>query len=765
MSRFSIVLLASASILGVSPALAQETATESPASTPELPAGNAASAPESEASREAMSESEEISAAIVVTAQRRVERLQDVPIAISVVSGEQLERQQISQISDLSRSTASLQFGSTSGQGGGAFVRGIGTAALTRAAESAVGIVVDGVVQGNTNISNLFDIARVEVLRGPQGTLFGQSVSAGVINVTTLVPDPSEYAGKVTAEISADGFAGSDFGRQILRGGLNVPVSENSAIRFSGYGGRTAGVLRNALFDEDDELVEAGLRGRYMGEFGGRVTVNLIGDYNYNRGEDGQFFTYIAPGGIGAALTACGVVPRLGNLDHCSSQPEITRYEVFGGSGQVDMEFGSMTLTSITAHRQSEHFVSQDIDRQFEAPGVDVRSGVLTDYQQFTQELRLASDRQQTFSFTLGGFYYHAETAVDAGPQQGQRVILPNGFTLGTVERNVTISRNLSGFGEARFHAGPFTAFAGARLTHSKITHEGIRQNVTLIGPIPNGQLLATDHAFRDTDLSWRVGAQYEPWTNLMVYGTVATGYKNAQVSPILVVNNVPILERVVLPEEPTVYELGVKSTLLGGRLALSGNGFYQKIENLQAQTFVTTSDSPVPQLLPANVSEVVSKGFEADAFGRIGRNLTLNASAVYNIAKYPADYTDALGVPLEGEQIAFAPRFAAVFSGEYVRPLGGIEAFLSLNSQYKSRTRLSDQRVAEQFTVDRSRWTFGGRLGARVEDRWSIALFVNNIGKSTAPVVLFPALLGTPSAFYTSQSLRQVGLQGSLDF
>ncbi|MFC4595410.1 TonB-dependent receptor plug domain-containing protein [Sphingobium tyrosinilyticum] len=115
---------------------------------------------------------------IVVTAQRRVERIQDVPIAIAVVSGEQLNRQQVVEVRDLARTTASLQFGPAGdgAQGGGGMIRGIGTFGFVKGSEAAVGIVVDGVVQGNTNITNLFDIARVEVLRGQQGTLFGSAL-------------------------------------------------------------------------------------------------------------------------------------------------------------------------------------------------------------------------------------------------------------------------------------------------------------------------------------------------------------------------------------------------------------------------------------------------------------------------------------------------------------------------------------------------------------------------------------------------------------
>lgn len=709
---------------------------------------------------------------IVVTAQRRAESVQAVPISVSVVSGDQLDRQQVTQLSDLSKTSASVQFGSVGGSGGGgggAFIRGIGTASLSRSAESAVGIVVDGVVQGNTNISNLFDVQRVEVLRGPQGTLFGQSVSAGVVNITTIAPNPDRVSGKVAVDLSGNGFAGSEFGRQVMRGAVNIPVSSESALRVSAYGGQTGGVLYNTSTKKNDSFKEAGIRARFLGKLGENVTLNLIGDYNYSIGRDGQFFTYINAIVPTTAqfLTACGITAQPGNFNHCSKGPEKQTGKTYGGSAQLDIELGSMTLTSITSLRKNNLFVTGDIDRLDDAInlGVDVRSGVKTDYQQFTQEVRLSSDPKQPFSFTIGGFYYDADTRLDGGPAFGGSVSPPNGFVLGTIERYQAESKNISGFGELRYETSGFTVFGGARLTRSELKHDGLRHSVTIVGPVPNGTPVTTNYGYNDTDVSWRVGAQLKPIDDLMIYATVARGYKNGQLSPIIVVNNKPILQRVIAPEKPTSYELGIKSTMMDGRLAVNLTGFYQKIRSLQAQTFVTLSDTPVPALLPTNVSQVVSKGFEFDIFGRIGDNFTINASAVYNDARYPSDYSDQAGVTLKGEQIAFAPRFAATISGEFVQPLrGALEGFVSLDARYRSKTRLSDSRVAEALSKDKERFILGGRIGVRVDEKWSVALFANNLGGSRMPGV-YNLLLGNLAAYYSTQSQRQVGLQAQIEF
>ena len=769
-----IQLLASSSVFVAAPVFAQAEQL--------APDGADSAAPQ--AAADATAQDNSVAGDIIVTAQRRAERVQDVPIGISVVSGEQLERQQVVQIRDLAKTTASVSFGNvgSSEAGGGAFIRGIGTAALTRSAEAAVGVVVDGVVQGNTNVGNLFDISRVEVLRGPQGTLFGQSVSGGVINMTTVAPDPSGVSGKISLELSDDGFVGSEYGRQIVRGALNVPVSAESALRVSAFGGRTVGVLHNTFLNKDENLKDAGIRARYMGNFG-KVTVNLIGDYNRTTLRNGGFFTLIAVSDNPIAnwagtLAACGVDPRPGNTEHCSSPSESQRIKTYGGSAQFDVELGDLTLTSISALRKNNINTHQDVDRTPVElnPFLNIDFFGPTKYKQVTQEVRLASDPRQPFSFTLGGFYYNAKTFSESGPQTGVVVrlklpFLPFPLFSTTYEFARATSQNLSVFGEGRYKSGPFTAFVGARLTDAKQRTKSERQNIN-IAPFPAvSPLAAADNRYKDTDLSWRVGVQYAASRELMTYATLSRGYKNAQVIPVLFLgtdslNPLVVDDLVSKPEKPTAFEVGLKSTLLNGRLLFNVDAFYQRTKNLQTQTWIPQAGQPFPSLVPGNASKVISKGIEADIFGKVSRNLTLTASAIYNIAKYPADYADGLNVSLKGEQIAQAPKFAATVGGEYKQPINGqLEGFLSLDGRYRTKVRLADSRLSHQYTVDHDRLILGGRIGVRLPDRWSAAIFANNITGTRIPNTLLPTLPSGPAAFYSSQSKRLIGLQAELEF
>lgn len=713
---------------------------------------------------------------IVVTAQRRTESVQDVPLSISVVSGAQLDRQQVVELRDLSRTTAGLEFGANSGAnpGGGGSIRGLGTTAFSRAAEAAVGVVVDGVVQGNANVNNLFDVARVEVLRGPQGTLFGQSTSAGVINISTVAPNFNRAEGKIQTELAADNFAGSKVGRQVLRVAGNVPVSERSALRVSLYSAGTQGVTRNVFLGRDDQQFEFGARARYLAELGDRVTLNLIGDYSDSKIDDGGFFVF---GGAAAGTRAaqfnarCGVTPSLSNFDHCSTFPVQFKTKTYGLSAQVDVDLGGLTLTSITAARRQVFDQSNDVDRLPEdITTLNISSLSTTTVRQFTQEVRLASDPTRPLSFTVGGYYQASNTVEDNPGLSGNnlyfaRAGLPGPPTLRTRTRILADNDldNLSGFGEVRYRTGIFSVFGGARLNRNTQSGRFVRQVLLpALAPAATGEL-----TLNDTDLSWRVGGQIEPSNDVMVYGTVSRGYKSGQVA----VNVVP--RSVVQPEKPMDFQAGIKTQMFDRRLAVNLAGFYTRVNDYQATLTSINPDTGVVQGVPFNIDRVISKGVELELFGRIGRNLSINGSALYNVAEYPTGFRANDGALLEGQQLAFAPRFKATLSGEYTVPVGGdADGFIALDGAYKSRTRYGIDNGNDTFNFYKAHLIVGARVGVRVDDRWSVSAFARNIGNVATPfsIGVIPQPLGDPAlssrhVYQGANGLRQVGLQTSLSF
>lgn len=712
---------------------------------------------------------------IVVTAQRRSESVQTVPISISVVSGQQLERQQVTELRDLSRSVAGLEFGANSGNapGGGASIRGLGTTAFSRAAEAAVGVVVDGVVQGNANVNNLFDIGRLEVLRGPQGTLFGQSTSAGVINITTIAPNFDEFEGKVQIEASDDGLLGSKFGKQVLRAAGNIPLTQASAVRISAYGARTTGITHNVLLNRDDKLTEFGVRARYLAELGDRVKVNLIADYADSISEDGNFFTYGEAGPRAAAFNAaCGVTPSLSNFNHCSDFPIWFKTKTAGASAQIDVELGKgLTLTSISAYRRQRFSLSNDIDRLPEAvTTLNISSASTTKVEQVTQEIRLASDPNRPLSVTVGGYYQDSQTIDDFPGTTGNnlyfaRAGLPGPPTLQTRTKQYAVNdlTNLSAFGEARYKVDALTLFGGARVNKSEQDGTVVR---TVLAPAP-GAPVTIALGLDDTDFSWRAGAQYQFSPEAMLYGTISRGYKSGQVA----VNVTPTT--VVRPEKPQDFQLGLKTQAFDRRVAINVTAFYTKVQDYQATQTTIDPTTGVVQGAPFNIDKVISKGLELEVFGRLAPGLSINGSALYNVARYPNGFRAQNGGLIEGAQLAGAPRFKATVALDYTHSLTErVEGFIGIDGAYKSRTRYGIESDSKDYNFYKAHTIIGARAGARFDNGLTVTLFARNIGNVASPFSIgqIPQPLGDPAlssrhVYQSSAGLRQIGLQAAYEF
>lgn len=325
-----LVALACGSALATLPALAQTVSGGSVA----VPADTSANAQSGDTTD------------IIVTANKREERLQDVPISISVISGDQITKQNINEVTDLTRSTPALN---SAGPYGALSIRGVGSISFARSAEGSVGVVVDGVALANTstNPPQLFDVARVEVLEGPQGTLFGRNSSAGVVNVTTVAPDPTKW------EVIAHADVG-EHNNYIGRGVINIPVAANAALRVSGSYSQPPQQQYNRFDDSWNRIKGKSVRGRFLWEPIDALTINLIGDYSqFDREGGAPWSVYIATPGslLSQRLAACGVVVGQENQQGCIDGGNATTTRSYGFSGEIDAKIGDHTLTSISAYR------------------------------------------------------------------------------------------------------------------------------------------------------------------------------------------------------------------------------------------------------------------------------------------------------------------------------------------------------------------------------------------------------------------------------
>src|SRR5438067_9511055 len=406
--KTTAVVLSSVSVLALSsPASAQDQ--QSTPATTEQSQAPVATAPTPTSAQTPPPKADAIGD-IIVTAQKRVESLKNVPIPITVVTKDQLAAQRVYSVADLARTAPSLEiiqaFG---GPGGGGQIRGLGTQSFTRSAEGAVGVVVDGVPQGNVPNLSIFDIDRVEVLRGPQGTLFGLTASAGVINMATTAPDPRKVSGYVHVDFSDKGTAGSEVGEITTRAAINIPTSSNSALRVAVNYNRLQGVEENAFTGTDDKKNDYAVRVRYLWKPSSAVTVNLIGDYDYYKQNyaDPQFVYVSVPAGspLAAQLAACGITASWGNNKRCASLSNRAANRNFGFSGQVDVDVGPGTVTSITGWRKNKQL---PLDFDIMANPSDIpqifQTGNIASGRQFSQELRFTSNPGQ-LEYTTGLFY------------------------------------------------------------------------------------------------------------------------------------------------------------------------------------------------------------------------------------------------------------------------------------------------------------------------------------------------------------------------
>ncbi len=724
---------------------------------------------------------------IVVTAQKRVESIQEVPVSVTVLNSDILSRQGVTSVVDLARMSSSLEFTAPGASpGGGAFIRGIGTESVGGAtATASVSVVLDGVVLGNTNVTDIFDVARVEVLKGPQGTLFGSSVSAGVISLTTNAPDPSKMASTVSLEYGS-GDLGSQFRRTSVRATTNLPVNDSSALRLSAHADLNDGVFRNNYLGSDSTDQSVGARARYLVHINDAVTVNLIGDYNRQHQNIVPTLTVrtapTAPpfAALSTSLAECGVTASDKNRSFCSENDTYFTYINRGLSAQVDWDLGPMQLTSISSYRLGGAQNASDItalplasaEKNFApftqcqffncVPIFAIRPGGAPgghqsqDRTQINQEVRLASTHNDQLEWVAGLYYQHYKL-VDLEP--GYVIADFSGmgpFQIDSTFSNHAHTADYAAFGNVVYDLNEqIRLIGGARWTHSNVAQSKYDPPDT---GTQNTYYLSTSAS----KPSWRVGIEDKFSTETMAYATVSTGYKAPEIADLLT-NGSHMYA--VAPELPRSYELGIKQSFLDDRLAVDADIFYEQVKNYQGQTCVVNNQGTY-SCSPSNVSVVNTKGFELDVFGRPWAGMTVNLSGIVNPATYPAGYRGSDGSDLGGRQLNFSSKTKVTVSAEQFVPLtdtyglvvGADAAYRSQQSQFVS---------AKPEVVVPAGTIVNARVGIRSAKNWSVSFFGRNIGRTAFPRQLYPIPFQTGGYWQVldQNSLRVVGLQAEAQF
>ena len=352
---------------------------------------------------------------IVVTAAKREQTLQETPISVSVTSGETIEQAQIRDIADLQTVAPSLRVSTLQSSANTNFViRGFGNGANNAGIEPSVGVFIDNVYRSRSaaQIGDLANVQRIEVLRGPQSTLFGKNASAGVISVITREPQ-FEFGGNVEASYG-------NYDQIVLKGDITGPLTDSIAFSLDANLNKRDGYVEVVNLDETiNERDRYAVRGQLLFDNGGNLTLRAIGDYS-KIDELCCYAGNLVAGPTVPLIFAVGGAIEPENLfsdrTFLNVLPE-NEIENYGGSLQADLELGALTLTSITAYRELRAFQQQDVDfssadivNEFRDQSIDT----------FTQEVRVTSDFDGPINFLLGGYYFKEDISQDSGLTNGE---------------------------------------------------------------------------------------------------------------------------------------------------------------------------------------------------------------------------------------------------------------------------------------------------------------------------------------------------------
>ena len=674
---------------------------------------------------------------IIVTAQRRQESLKDVPIAVSAVTASALENTGIDATRDLPQVIPSVQF-TRSGPSGLFFVRGVGTTNAAAGEEGANAVYVDGVYMADLGqtINYFNNIERIEVLKGPQGTLFGRNATGGLVHVITREPGEETV---LNAEIGYGNYE-TISGRVYLGGqlaeGLKADIALTRSHQNRGWG-------RNLTRNEDNQFQSYwGARTKIVAEPSDTIKLTFAADYLKNR--DNPVGWRIADGTIGTggcrgpgAPTTTATCPSpfvADNHDTISNDLALTMQEIYGGSMTAEADIGFATLTSITAYRETTTISDFDVDG---GPLPIIRIQFNSGMKSFQQELRLASNDTDPFSWQIGGFYLNTKAQNDA-------LFSGAAFTgLAGQEIDSKLKTNsYAVFGEATYAITPTTKVTGGiRYTADRrdfdasqflVTTTGIRFAAPSAGVTnPSGQPLATP-GVQQTKLSynevtWRLALRQEITPDISVYASANRGFKSGSYSLQNPLNDP------YLPQTIMAYEAGIKSELFDRRLRLNLSAFHYDIDDYQVRSAAAANPGSSLVLNAATVKvDGVEMEFEAapidqlrlfggvtwlnsryDEFGGPGSNF--QAPIVYpSPATCPANlrgtrdpgvvtgpwtggYTTCFG-DVSGNKVSNAPEWAASFGATYIVPVAetGQLRFTALYA-YNSGYYFEPDNIAEQ--------------------------------------------------------------------
>ncbi|MGH6909930.1 MAG: TonB-dependent receptor [Phenylobacterium sp.] len=679
---------------------------------------------------------------LVVTAQKREERLIDVPAAVTALQGSMLQEIGAKTLADYAALVPGLQFAS---QGGGVgqqlVLRGLATGVQTDSA--LVGEIIDGIPVGSSSTyalggasaldSSLWDVARVEVLRGPQGTLYGASGMSGLISYVYNQPDLGKYGGAVEVEAAATQRGEASY---VVRGTVNVPiVADQLALRVSAFGDRAGGYLDDPTRNQKDinRRTTEGLRANLLWEPNDRFKANLEGIYQLNRRRASDAASY----------NATTHDPVKGSLDqlHTLLDPAKFVYDLVALNMSYDL--GPATLTSTSSYQYLKndritYFTDTTTAPLFTSPTFLTLLGVAgppaknvlfnfrNSTSKVTEELKVTSNGAGPLQYVAGLYTAHEKSngnslfyGTDAG-----------GTPLANMNPGVDAGipseyREYAAYAQASYTlAERLTLTGGLRYTH---IDQEFQQ--TLSGPYRAGllalRILGTTAKItgKEENTSFLVNARYALTPHSNLYARIADGFRPG--GPNVVVTGLPPTFKA---DTLTDYEAGYKGSFLDGRLQFDADVFYIKWDDIQLRASVNGISGET------NGGAASSRGAEAQATFKPIAGLTVGGNIAYADAHLDEAVPSVGG--LAGDPLPLSAKWSGAVFGNYIFPINGAwNGFVGGTARANSARNVAFPNGASKGSPNyRLPSYFLADIRAGVQnDRYSATLFINNVGDSRA--------------------------------
>ena len=697
---------------------------------------------------------------IVVTATKRVQSLQDVPIAVNAFNADTIEVAGINNAGDLAILTPALNINvNTNPFAARMIIRGVGTAQTDPALEPSVGLFIDGVYLGRTGLgmSDLTDIERIEVLQGPQGTLYGKNTNAGAISVITKKPNFEKSEGYVEASVG-------NYSMNKLTASASGPLTQNLAYRLSGNINQRDGYYDNSAGVDFNDADDWNIQGKLQWEATESLSILLSGS-RVERDTTCCGADAVQTESVNNELVAQGLSPDSNDpYDYNVQSNADNRFAMESDllSMTIDYDAGWGAIKSITAWNDYSYRVDQDPDRS--ELDILTLSNDKFSGDSFSQELRFTASPTDNVDYMLGAFYLEQNTKrggdepfvfigddiITIGSQQDLPFPLPFNFLVQpgdslTVDMNQD-AETIAFFGQGTWHIGDqWHITGGLRWSDEEKksdlfsqTYSTAFSNQVLGASFLDSVSTPIDATLeRSSDnVDWMLSAVLDISDDSMVYASAGTGTKSGGFQTV----NGTADDREFDDEDTTTYELGIKSTLLDARLRINAAAFYSEIENFQAQRQLETGLGTYV----SNEAKVETSGVDFQVEAAPMPNLVLSAGLLY-MHKY--QITDG---PEKGADLPFTAEFSGTVAATLVFPLGDGGIYWRTDYSYMdnhttnvaSATQLRDEDYDNRNLIN-------SKVGWR-NDSWNVSVWGKNLSDDKyAMQTVLPFLVSGMEAYF----------------